>query len=371
MLSYESHPALVRWCFQSPSLIAKLLQIVSYCLQILLWPFLQTIQFLFPHRDTDGLAPAVSAKAAQQFVSYLKSLPGTSDAYVLGARIVSSWSPPIGFAALKQEAVSKKSLIVLYLHAPLHREARTFAQQFLNHRTFMDFIAADGILATGFSIHTAQGAQLANMLDVTSFPVLCVLQPTGSNTLQLVFKAQGQQLVQMAKSNALMNYLNSVQQRHLAVLTEAEVRRLQRQAESDLRRQQDEEYQATLQADREREQQKAMQRAAEEVAQLELQKLRDQIRPEPDASDTKNSTMIRFCLPTGAKINRRFENTETVSALKGFLRIYCVDNNIEMGSIGLSTNFPRKTFEDSDNDKTLTEAELSPQAVLMVQDLDA
>jgi FAS-associated factor 2 len=177
----------------------------------------------------------------------------------------------------------------------------------------------------------------------------------------------------------LMPLLQAVYQRHQTVLTELEVRRLQRQQESELRRQQDEEYQATLAADQERERARTEEResvlaaaAAEQAQQQEaeqaLQDAKNLILPEPSTG----GTMIRFCLPTGAKINRRFESHQTVGAVKAYLKVYFIENAIDITNVGLSTNFPRQTYhEQSDEDLTLTEAGLSPQAVLMVQDLDA
>ena len=142
---------------------------------------------------------------------------------------------------------------------------------------------------------------------------------------------------------------------------------------------QDAEYQATLAADRERarlqEQERqatlekqAAERKEQEEAALDLQRARDLILAEPDAA-TSGTAMIRFCLPTGAKLNRRFAATQTIAALKAFVRVHCVDHAIPMGAVGLSTNFPRTTYED--DAVTVEAAGLMPQAVIMVQDLDA
>ena len=64
------------------------------------------------------------------------------------------------------------------------------------------------MIATGLSIHTAQGAQLQSLLGVTTFPAVCVLQPSGTS-LHLVLKAQG--LLQC--NNSLVPLLAAVQQR--------------------------------------------------------------------------------------------------------------------------------------------------------------
>lgn len=148
--------------------------------------------------------------------------------------------------------------------------------------------------------------------------------------------------------------------------------------EEELRREQDAEYERALAADRERELQKQEElRIQEELAEAErqaelvktnaIEEARKKILLEPASGGTK----IRFCLPNGVKLNRKFESSQTVGDLKAFLRVHFEDESIEFGTIGLSTNFPRKSYNESgDEELTLEAAQLSPQAVLMVQDLD-
>lgn len=174
------------------------------------------------------------------------------------------------------------------------------------------------------------------------------------------------------------------------VVAEAEARRLQRQEELELRQQQDAEYQAALLADQERErmkqteaeqeaqrleerQQQEQQHEAEQEAQLN--QARAQVPPEPplggDQSGNVSVTAIRFVLPSGTKVMRRFYSNEKIAGLLSFLTVHFHDNEIAMSkNIGLSTNFPKKSYHENPN-LTLEEAGLSPQAVLMVQDLDA
>jgi hypothetical protein len=102
-----------------------------------------------------------------------------------------------------------------------------------------------------------------------------------------------------------------------------------------------------------------------------LQKAKSILQEEP--KDDRGVTRIRFVLPSGKKVIRKFAADERVSVLRAFLTLYFHDNNMaEMPNIGLSTAFPKKCFDhESDEQLTLREAGLSPQAVLMVQDLDA
>lgn len=372
---------------------------------------------LLPPGEFDGLSPAVTEKATQQFVNYLKTL-ATSPTQLVGIQ-EGFGTTTTGFAALKNDAVSSNSIIFIYLHSPFHRQADNVCRRLLLAPTILEFLAQDNIRALGSSIHTSQGESLASQLSAASFPLIALLQPMGGNRtnggnrnggnssnvttnnnsnsddrpVKLIFKAEGPSLTRMSSSQ-LLKLLVGTYQRHQLTVYEQEARRLEREQEAELRRQQDEEYQEGLRADQERErkrreEQEEKDRVAREEEERERKKVQEEqdrlnraralIRVEP----TTGGTRIRFQLPTGQKLERRFENDETVGALKAFLVLHFAEmnsgdnavgststkNSPAITNIGLSTNFPKKTHDD--DNMTLQESDLCPQAVLMVQDLDA
>jgi UBX domain len=392
--------------------------------RLLLLPLRAVMAALFPPRDLDGLSPAVAEKAARQFAASFQQQQQTQLGGGGGGRnsninpFVLPWSTS-AFSTLRTQACVDHSLIVLYLHAPLH-----YASQHCWHTYFSStsdlaqLLSNESATATtpnntgsgggrgsgdsatassrphrvvmlGLSIHSAQGAQLQNALAITAFPALAVLQPAGTSTLHLALKVEGYREV-----TTCLPQLQTVLHRHQSTVRQMEIRRLHRQQESELRRQQDEEYQATLAADRERDRQMEEQLRAEreeqervrlemEMADTALQRARRAVEenPEPSAATGGGTTtaMIRFCFPSGAKVNRRFDgSTATIATLRAYVKVYCADHGESMGDrIGLSTNFPRVSYTDDkdddggDNSPTLADAGLVPQAVLMVQDLDA
>jgi FAS-associated factor 2 len=365
--------------------------VVTLVLRILLWPLRRASQWVFPVGDLDGLSAPVTAKAAQQFVTYLRNLHSGTNAE--GISLTEPWVTT-GFAAVQAQVAQSSSIVLVYLHSPLHRNASKYCQSVLLGNNMSNFLRQPNLICLGVSIHTAQGAQLASMLSASSFPCLALLQPknvgsTSSNssnaaaTMNLVFKAEGPVLLSL-RSEQLVNYLNMTLQRHQIVLAEQEARRIQREQESELRRQQDEEYEAALLADQERERQQqeerdqerrrleeeeAKERAKKQEEENRLGQAKALLRPAPE----KGGTRIRFTLPTGAKLDRRFHNDETIKSLKAFLTLHFseqTDDTQHIKNIGLSTSFPKKTYHELD-DQTLEESGLSPQAVLMVQDLDA
>ena len=424
LLNHNNNSNTINRCIH---ILVRIWNYIFAILRILLFiPLNYVANKLLPYSDDrDGLAPAVTAKSAQQCISYLQAQavapqpPYTTTSSTNNnnnnnnnhptpfvERIGTAWCN-LGFLALKHEAQTTQSILVIYLHSPIHSDTTEFCSTTLNSDAFLSYIEQDRILAVAYSIHTAQGLQLQNILHITTFPTMIVLQPSSttsgtSSSLQLVIKAQGKKQCHMT---SIMPYLHAVYQRHLITINEIEIRRIQRQQEQELRQQQDMEYQATLAADQERERLIAEERNAILVAaaaqqekernilQQEENALRvaqQLLRPEPNANSdtTVPTTMIRFVLPSGLKMNRRFYSDETIASLRAYLHIYFVEQQKShvnastqqqqqqqgrITNIGLSTNFPRQSFNDMevDNDKTLIELGLVPQAVLMVQDLDA
>ena len=190
-----------------------------------------------------------------------------------------------------------------------------------------------------------------------------------------------------ATTQELHGCLSLALHRHRAILDEIESRRLQREEEIRLRQEQDREYQEALFADQRREAEArrvqeevlAEQRAREEEEQRKeqqkqrkLEEARNMVREEPPPSTPRSEvTHIRFTLPSGSRIDRRFYSTDSVGVVRAFLVVYFHENDVSIEKCSISTNYPKKTFSDKDDELTLREAGLVPQAVIMIQDLDA
>ena len=72
------------------------------------------------------------------------------------------------------------------------------------------------------------------------------------------------------------------------------------------------------------------------------------------------------------QVDRRFHQDGTVREIRDFVTLYLEDNDITIKNFSMSTNFPRRTFKQGDDDDiSVTEAGLHPTAMLFVQDLDA
>eukprot|EP00529_Nitzschia_sp_RCC80_P024521 CAMPEP_0113452504 /NCGR_PEP_ID=MMETSP0014_2-20120614/6881_1 /TAXON_ID=2857 /ORGANISM="Nitzschia sp." /LENGTH=446 /DNA_ID=CAMNT_0000343879 /DNA_START=215 /DNA_END=1555 /DNA_ORIENTATION=+ /assembly_acc=CAM_ASM_000159 len=405
-----------------------LYNIVIVVLRTILYPITKIGNFLLPAGEFDGLNDAVTEKAAQQFVTYLKGLASASGSSSSTQQqqltAIQDAFSTLGFSALRQEAVNTHSIILVYLHAPYHRDADASCKKVLLSSPMLEFITQPNIKVLGVSTQSSQGLYLANQLGATSFPVLALLQPTklssssssssnnnrsSSVPVKLVFKAEGSMLTKLSSGQLVALLVATFQKFQLTVM-EQEQRRIEREQADELRRQQDAEYQESLRADQERERQRREEQQEEQRLQREeeqreqqkvqveqdrLNRARELLRPEPEKGSTSSGdntdddvkpTRIRFQLPTGQKLERRFWSDETIASLKAFLVLHFAEQyESELSKIGnnqpppphhhmikniaLSENFPKKKHDD--DSLSLRESGLCPQAVLMVQDLDA
>ncbi len=154
-----------------------------------------------------------------------------------------------------------------------------------------------------------------------------------------------------------------------------------------LRQEQDREYQEALLADQlreiaRREEEDRARREEEEKVERERRKVEEEERRlaearsflelagEPATGGTV--ARLRFTLPNGKKVDRRFHVHDSLKVVHAFLTVYFHEEEVELKNFGLSTSFPKRTFHlEEEGEKTLEELGLCPQAVVMVQDLDA
>ena len=291
-------------------------------------------------------------------------------------------------------------LLLLYLHSPLHNQGTKFIHNFLCHPQLLKLLndnTENGVVKCfGASVHSADGQRLRDMMEVTSFPFMALLSVKSSSSssnnnnisMELLLRLESTQLFTIQPSQ-ITTYLNTAITRHAQIIAEETARRLQREEDARLREEQNREYQEALLADQmremernEREERERREREEEEererlVLVKERSRLEDARRilelsgGEPEVGTKVGVARMRFTLPNGKKVDRRFHSSDTVEVLRAFLTLHLEEMGVEIKNFGLSTSFPKKTFGEEDNKLTLEEAGLAPQAVVMVQDLDA
>lgn len=154
------------------SIIKRLLNLTALVLRILLWPLLKLTSILFPAQEFDGLTnPRVSDASARAFVSFFQNnyLPASND----------NPTPfePVGYNSCVSDATRQNKCVLIYLHSPLHRDSHDFCQNVLATSAFQNVARSNQhILSTwGASIHTADGANVAKLFNVTSYPFVAIV----------------------------------------------------------------------------------------------------------------------------------------------------------------------------------------------------
>lgn len=82
---------------------------------------------------------------------------------------------------------------------------------------------------------------------------------------------------------------------------------------------------------------------------------------------------LRFQLPSGHKLERRFDGSDTVQTVRDFIMVAAAELNTPLHTFNLCTTFPRRVFTDaaSDTGQDLRSAGLFPHAMLLVVAVDA
>lgn len=416
--------------------LGKILLFVSAVLRVIVWPLRRLSGVFFPPGPFDDISNSESGDAAARaFAAFFRKaytlgpqrehrnddghdgtisagggsslgMPGetenVTDCPFVGRRYDVALSRAAAEASSNTSS-PRRSLVLVYLHSPLHGNADSFARSVLSDPNILHYLNTDPSLSCfGASIHTADGLRVAEMLNVVSYPFIALLHatpisndsrnrnatsPTLSLQATLLFRAEGPTLLSLSPRDLLRNMQTAItihrdaeaaQDAHRAAIAE----------DAMLRRAQDEEYQQALEADRRRERERLeatrraqleAERAKEEEQRkehLEQERLRHARQlagtepPKANPSDASYTiTRLRFTLPTGSKIDRRFKSTDTIDSLRAFLTVYFHDHDIPIVNIALSSNFPKRTFDDGS--MTLQQADLVPQAVIMIQNLDS
>ena len=281
-------------------------------------------------------------------------------------------------------AFRSSKMLLVYLHSSLHDDAEKYVNDILGNESLKELVGSNMVAWVG-QVHDVEAYNLSNQLSITTYPSLSLLICNSDNVVQPFDKLEGYMEV-----NTIIERLRLAIGVQSASMMRHRQEQTQRQADSMLREQQDREYQESIEAARQaretaQKQAEEAQKAAEEEErklQLELEKvmndklvkdqkiqiIRSRLTVEP-AKGAEGVANLRFQLPSGSKIMRRFHKDQTVQAILDFLSIHFEDNNIEIVNFAVSTSFPKIDLDDET--QTLDAVGVYPSAALMVRDLDA
>ena len=334
---------------------------------------------LLQHREPDSvrLAEAFAADFRRNFAA--ESRPGPT-------------FEPTNYRSALQKARREFKFLVAYLHAEEHPDTEGFCRDVLCDPSVVEALDASFVVWGG-GLRAAEAYGLAQRLQICAFPALAVLSRTegGSGGTTLVCSVEGP-----VEAEALVGLLSEVLEEQGSALVAARAEESARQADRNIRLEQDEAYEASLRADQEREarrqaedaaaaeaaaaeqaqvvedrQRAAAEAAAEAERAATLSRRREEkkgsLRKEPDAGPDVAS--VSFRLPDGSRTMRRFRGDADLARVFDF-----VDTLPSVTSINYSlvSNFPRQVFtRDSNRGVTVKASGLHPQAALFVQSEDS
>lgn len=287
-------------------------------------------------------------------------------------------------------AYRQSKFLLVYLHSPMHQDSDVFCRETLAAPSFRTFADAHLLVWAG-NIWHPEAYGLSSQMKVHTYPFVALLVCQSNRTVQIAERIQG-----TLTADALVSRLNTAVATFTSILTRQRLEAQRREEAQSLREQQDREYQEAAEADRIAQEQRreeerrrareqeeaqqqaeldeAMERSRQQSRQDRLDKIRTwfQSHPEPTTGGAEVST-VRFQLPQGTKLSRRFNKADTIQVIYDFLRLHFADiagdgvNPIENFSV--ATHFPK--VELTDMERTIEEVGLHPRGMLYVQDLDA
>uniref|UniRef100_A0A0K8W759 FAS-associated factor 2-B n=1 Tax=Bactrocera latifrons TaxID=174628 RepID=A0A0K8W759_BACLA len=293
------------------------------------------------------------------------------------------------YAQALNDAKQELRFLLIYLHKdPTNNpDVDSLCRTTLSNQSTIDFINRN-MLFWGCDVSSPEGYRVSHTLNMHVFPTM-VLIAQRNHRMIVVGRFEGD-----CTPEELIRRMQTVISANEIWLSQARSDRLERNLTQTLRQQQDEAYQLSLRADEEKERLRQLERDAvrqaqeaiereraeearkkEEIAQLKIE-LAEQVPNEPPAG-TADAISVVFKLPNGARLERRFLNSNSLIDVYNYL--FCHPSSPD--EFEITTNFPKRVLyassynngaiNDNGNQTTLAEAGLKHREVLFVNDLEA
>eukprot|EP01038_Epipyxis_sp_PR26KG_P014982 gene14982-20155_t len=294
---------------------------------------------------------------------------------------------PNSYLSAVSQAFQQSKFLLVYLHSPIHEDTNRFCRQVLSSNSLINLTNQHAVVWAG-SVWYPEAYGLCTQLKASAFPFLALLLCQSNRVVQRVDLIQG-----YMEERELVDRLQTSINRHNGEINRQRLETMRRDEAAHLREQQDREYRESMEADSREERRRLQQereaellenerKAREELEQaVELSKKltqEDKMRklneyfishPEPAQGSSKDISEIRFQLPNGMKLTRRFLKFDQVQVIFDFLTLHFGQSNSPIVNFSVSKNYPK--VELNDPVMTLESLDLHPRGMLYVQDLDA
>lgn len=289
------------------------------------------------------------------------------------------------YAQALNDAKQELRFLLIYLHKdPANNpDVDSLCRATLANQSAIDFINRN-MLFWGCDVSSPEGYKVSHTLNIHVYPTMLLIAQR-NHRMVVVGRFEGD-----CTPEGLIRRMQTVISANEIWLTQARSERLERNFTQTLRQQQDEAYQLSLRADEEKERQRQLERDTkrqaqeaiereraeearkkEEIVQLKIE-LADKVPNEPPAG-TADAISVVFKLPNGARLERRFLNSNSLIDVYNYL--FCHPSSPD--EFEITTNFPKRVLYASSsnngngNEITLAEAGLKHREVLFVNDLEA
>lgn len=253
------------------------------------------------------------------------------------------------------QAKRELKFLLIFLHSPGDPESEEFCQSILTHPVVISYINRNNnLIFWSCSCRTYEGYKVSQALrEASHTPLIALIVQKEEGLMRLVRRFQ-------VNRTSVERFVSQVEQGICENESFIRIAREEREARAmnqEIRRQQDQDYQQSLEADRAKERQKAEERRKREEEERAKQQaihaitrrkeqmmalrtqLRDSLPPEPDpAAADDQQVKILIKLPDGTRLERRFTRDQSIRQLYQF--VYSHDS--APLSFQIVSNFPRR-----------------------------
>lgn len=286
--------------------------------------------------------------------------------------------------ALSQSKAELRYFLVI-ITSPDHAEMAAFGSV-VAHPKLSDYVNQNDILVWAGSIRESESYQLANALDVDSFPFLGLIAPCPkspqSNTVVMtcLYKSSGSENL---TTDNIVRTFDELLDEHGPKLLALKLERRQQDLSREIRSEQDAAYERSVQYDNARQAQNDQIRRDAEAAVADeilysdkLGRWKSRKALEFLNEPTGDTTRVSLRLASGERVIRKFSSTDTIKTIYEYVLSFgATPEDTEMEAFTPKFDFelvcpmPRKTIPLSD-DPVETEPAIWPTGSLLIEKLE-
>ena len=258
-----------------------------------------------------------------------------------------------------QQAFQSSKFLVVYLHSPMHEDTAKFCRQSLCTRNVTMVLNEHAVTWAG-SVWAQEGYELSSQLRVSSFPFVAILVCESARQVKIVDRIQGymdEQPLTERLENCMRSNSHELAEVRLTAARQRESSELRAQQDREFRDMEDSQRRETERRAREGQERRAREEeellqaqiaereslVQRELREIELKRKKETLK-EPD--NGPDVATIRFQMPTGAKVVRRFARSSTLQQLCDYLDVHFAEAASSTTRFAVSSHFPKVELTD-------------------------